>query len=31
MTLDNVLRIGKFVVKVLVFIATEVVPFIAGF
>jgi hypothetical protein len=31
MTLENVVRIGRFVVAVLSFIATEVVPFIAGF
>jgi len=31
MTLDNALRIGKFIVAVIAFIATEVVPFVAGF
>lgn len=30
MTLEKVLFVGKFVVAVISFIATEVVPFIAG-
>lgn len=31
MTLERALLIGKFVVAVISFIATQVVPFIAGF